>query len=217
MKWSEQAWKEAEPVYKRILELDFIRELMAGTLSRERFLFYLRQDALYLVGFGKALAGIASRLDNVEHSQTFLGFAGECMAVERSLHESYLGKEAQGAPPEPTPTCLLYTSHILAQVREAPLEAAMAAVLPCFRVYKETGEHILANQNKKDNPYQAWIDTYGGGEFAEAVARAVAICDSAAAACTEEQRRAMTGAYVLCTKMEWMFWDSAWKLETWPV
>jgi len=217
MKWSEQAWKEAEPVYQRILELDFIRELMAGTLSQERFLFYIEQDALYLVGFGKALAGIAAKLDNVEHSQAFLAFAGDCMAVERALHESWLGKEKQPRRIEPSPTCLLYTSYILRQVYDAPLEVAMAAVLPCFWVYKEVGDHILARQNRHDNPYQAWIDTYGGEEFAAAVQKAIDICDEVAASCTEAQRQAMTDAYVLCTKMEWMFWDGAWRLEAWPV
>ena len=217
MKWSEQAWKEAEPVYRRILELDFVRELTAGTLDREKFLFYIRQDALYLVGFGKALAGIAAKLDNVEHSQAFLAFAGECMAIERALHESYLGGEKLQDLIEPSPTCLLYTSYILKQVYDAPLEVAMAAVLPCFWVYKEVGDHILSRRKINGNPYQAWIDTYGGEEFAVAVKKAIDICDGAAASCTEARRQAMTEAYVLCTKMEWMFWDSAWKQEAWPV
>ena len=217
MQWSEQAWKEAVPVYGRILDLDFVRELIDGTLSLEKFLFYIRQDALYLVGFGKALAGIAAKLDNVEHSQAFLAFAGECMAVERALHASYLGNEQAPARIDPSPTCLLYTSYILKQVYDAPLEVAMAAVLPCFWVYQKVGDHILATQCKKGNPYQAWIDTYGGDDFAVAVQRAIAICDEVAASCTEARRQAMTEAFVVCTKMEWMFWDSAWKLETWPV
>ena len=217
MKWSEQAWKAGEPVYRRILELDFIRDLIAGTLSREKFLFYIQQDALYLVGFSKALAGIAAKLDTVGHSRAFLSFAGECMAVERALHEGYLGAEKAPEQIGPSPTCLLYTSYILKQVYDAPLEVAMASVLPCFWVYKEVGDHILARQSRNGNPYQAWIDTYGGEEFAAAVQEAIAICDDVAASCTEVQRRAMTEAYVVCTKMEWMFWDSAWKLETWPV
>jgi thiaminase/transcriptional activator TenA len=84
-------------------------------------------------------------------------------------------------------------------------------------VYQQVGDHILAAQRKNGNPYQAWIDTYGGDEFAATVRQAIAICDEVAASCTEARRRAMTEAFVLCTKMEWMFWDSAWKLETWPV
>ena len=217
MQWSEQAWKDAEPVYRRILELDFVRELISGTLSREKFVSYIRQDALYLAGFGKALAGIAAKLDNVEHSRAFLVFAGECMAVERALHESYLGQEEMLERLEPSPSCLLYTSYIMRLLYDGPLEVAMAAVLPCFWVYQKVGDHILATQSKSGNPYQAWIDTYGGDEFAAAVRQAIAICDEAAASCTEARRRAMTEAFVLCTKMEWMFWDSAWKLETWPV
>ena len=139
------------------------------------------------------------------------------MAVERSLHESYLGKNKLPGQIVSSPTCLLYTSHIIKQLYDAPLEVAMAAVLPCFWVYKEVGDYILAKQNKNANPYQAWIDTYGGDEFASAVQKAIVICDEVAASCTESQRQAMTNAYVLCTKMEWMFWDSAWKMEIWPV
>jgi len=217
MKWSEGAWREAEAVYQRILELDFVRGLIDGSLSRERFLFYIQQDALYLLGFGKALAGIAARLHPVEHAQAFLGFAGECMAVERALHESYLGPEKETKPPAPSPTCLLYSSYLLQQVHQAPLEVAMASVLPCFWVYKQVGDHILATQNTKANPYQAWIDTYGGEAFAAAVQKAISLCDEVAASSTEARRQAMTEAYVLCTKMEWMFWESAWRLETWPV
>ena len=93
----------------------------------------------------------------------------------------------------------------------------MAAILPCFWVYMEVGEYILANQTKGENQYQEWIDTYGGDEFGNAVKLAIDICDDMAAKGGESLREAMTNAYVMCTKMEWMFWDSAYKLEQWPV
>jgi len=217
MKWSDQAWQAAEPVYKQILEMDFIRELMEGTLSRERFLFYIRQDAIYLVDYGKSLTGIATRLCRFEHRDAFLSFAKDCMVAERVLHEYYLQKEDVVTKTGPTPSCLLYASYLLKQTYDAPVEVAMASILPCFWVYKGVGEHLAANQNRENNPYQAWIDMYGGEEFDASVAKAIALCDEMAAEATEKQRQAMTHAYVLCTKMEWMFWDSAWRLEGWPV
>lgn len=61
-RWSDEAWEAAEPVYRRILEHPFVGELAAGTLSAERFRFYIRQDALYLDGYARRLAHIASRL-----------------------------------------------------------------------------------------------------------------------------------------------------------
>lgn len=217
MQWSETAWQAALPVYTSILKLDFLRELMDGSLSGERFLFYIQQDALYLNAFGKALAGIAARLEKPEHTAALVGFAGDTMAVERDMHQTFFDVLGKIDNLEPSPTCLLYTSYMLKQLVAAPVEVALASVLPCFWVYKEVGEHILANRAKGANPYQAWIDTYGGEEYGQAVAKAVGVCDDLAARCMERQRQAMTKAYVLCTKMEWMFWDSAYKLEQWPV
>lgn len=217
MKWSEQAWQAALPAYTAILELDFLRELMDGTLPQEKFRFYIQQDALYLHGFGKALAGIAAKLDDPEHIGAFVAFAGDTMAVERDMHQSFFSVLGALENLEPSPTCLLYTSYMLRQLADAPVEVAMASVLPCFWVYKEVGDYILANQTRGANPYQKWINTYGGEEFGTAVKRAIAVCDELAAACTAQQRDAMTRAYILCTKMEWMFWDSAYKLERWPV
>ncbi len=217
MKWSEQAWQAALPVYKRILDLDFLRELMDGTLPHERFRFYIQQDALYLNGFGKALAGIASKLENPAHMGAFVAFAGDTMTVEREMHQSFFALLGKPEDLEPSPTCLLYTSYMLRQLAGAPVEVALASVLPCFWVYKEVGDYILANRTKGANQYQRWIDTYGGEEYGTAVEQAIAVCDDLAAGGTEKLRASMTSSYVLCTKMEWMFWESAYRLEQWPV
>lgn len=39
MKWSEETWVSAKPVYDKILELPFIKELINGKLTKERFIF----------------------------------------------------------------------------------------------------------------------------------------------------------------------------------
>ncbi|HCC51139.1 MAG TPA: thiaminase II, partial [Porphyromonadaceae bacterium] len=62
MKWSENAWDAIKPIYKKTLELPFIQELMNGTLDREKFVFYIQQDALYLSDYGKILTAIATKL-----------------------------------------------------------------------------------------------------------------------------------------------------------
>lgn len=215
MSWTKEAWAAALPAYKKILEQPFLGELLDGSLPREKCIFYLRQDALYLAEFGRALAGIASRLDDLDESEAFLGFARDTMLVERALHESYLRDEAKEQL-KASPSCLLYTSYVQRQL-SGPVEVAMAAVLPCFWVYKEVGDHLLSLPSAPGNPYQAWIDTYGGEEYAAAVKRCLDICDKAAVRAGASARTAMTEVYVMGTKMEWMFWDSAYRLESWPV
>lgn len=216
IRWSDRAWEAAGPVYRRIIEHPFVEALAAGDLSEERFRYYLRQDALYLDGYARRLAHIAARLTRKEHTEAFLHFALDGIEVERALHASFLGGE-HPAPEEISPTCLLYTSVLESQAT-APVEVEAAAVLPCFVVYQRVGEAILARQMEgRENPYRRWIETYGDRFFAEATARAVAICDELADAASEEIRRRMTELFVRCTRMEWMFWESAWNLEKWKI
>ena len=214
-RWSDQAWKAAEPVYRRIIEHPFVGELAAGSLSEERFRYYLRQDALYLDGYARRLAHIAARFTRKEHTEAFLHFALEGIEVERALHASFLGGE-HPAPDEISPTCLLYTSVLESQAT-APVEVEAAAVLPCFVVYQRVGEEILARRQGDTNPYRRWIETYADPSFAASADRAARICDELAAAGGEEIRRRMTDVFVRCTRMEWMFWNSSWNLETWKI
>jgi thiaminase/transcriptional activator TenA len=217
MKWSEKAWDSIESIYKKTLALPFIQELMEGTLDNEKFIFYIRQDALYLSDYGKLLTAIATRLTKPEHIEAFIGFAGESMVAENELHKTFLaGSGEVDKQPSASPSCLLYTSFLLRQLN-APVEVMVAAALPCFRIYKEVGEYILTNRSGNHNPYQAWINTYGGEYYEESVKKAIAICDELAESCTEQQQNAMTEAFITCSKLEWMFWDSAYNLEQWKV
>lgn len=213
-KWSDEAWQAALPVYRKIIQHPFVDALARGTLDNERFMFYLRQDSLYLARYSRALTHIASRLADKDHTAAFIRFASDGTAVEKALHESFL----QGSVPdqnEISPACLLYTS-LLGSQAAAPVEVEAAAVLPCFWVYQRVGADILSRQ-QGDNPYMRWIETYGDEAFAASTAEAVAICDSLAEAAGADTRRMMTDIFVRCTKMEWMFWDSAWRLEQWPI
>jgi len=97
----------------------------------------------------------------------------------------------------------------------SPVETSLAAVLPCFRIYNEVGDYIVKNQVKDINPYQSWIDKYGGDEFKESVIKAIAICDEFAEKSFFKEE--MTDAFLYSSRMEWMFWDSAYRMETWPV
>lgn len=214
-RWSDSAWEAARPVYEKILEHPFVRALADGTLSAERFRFYLRQDALYLDGYARRLAHIAARLGRKEHTEAFLRFAADGIAVERALHEQFLGGE-HPAPEEISPACLLYTSVLESQAT-APVEVEAAAVLPCFVVYQRVGEAIHAQQQGTENPYRQWIETYADPAFAASTAEATAICDALADAAGDATRRRMTDIFVRCTRMEWLFWESAWQLETWKI
>lgn len=219
MSFSEDAWTHIAPIYRKILAMPFNQELASGSLSREKFVRYMLQDAHYLVHFGKALAVTGARAPDPDAMIQFTHSAEACVVVERSLHESFFktfGIAAEdAAATKPSPTCSHYVSYLLATAHNAPYEVSVAALLPCFWIYGEVGKHLLQIA-APGNPYQAWIDTYADEEFEAGIGKVIAIADSAAAATTPIIREQMIGAFERASILEWMFWDSAYRLESWP-
>ncbi|WP_292009018.1 thiaminase II [Chryseobacterium sp.] len=215
MKWSEFTWKQIEPYYESILQMPFITELSSGILPKEKFQFYMAQDSLYLEHFGRALALISARTYDIQDVLTFIRFAENSIVVENALHESYFkdfGVTERGIM---QPVCHHYIHYLKSTAALDAVEIAMAAVLPCFWIYKEVGDHILEHYVNKKNPYQKWIDTYGGEEFAAAVQQAIEICDKIAENTTEDTRTRMTEAFITASRMEYLFWDAAYKTTLW--
>ncbi|MDE6545856.1 MAG: TenA family protein [Paramuribaculum sp.] len=209
-KWSEEAWEQADHIYRAILELPFVRELAAGTLDREIFNRYIGQDSLYINRYCKVLGHIASRLDDADMTEAFLGFAQDGVAVEKNLHATYIS----GQPTVMSPACLFYTSLLKAQAT-GPVEVEAAAILPCFWVYLKVGRHIAATM-QPGNPYHEWIECYSDAAFDRSNDKAIAICDTLAENASPEVRAAMTRIFVECTRMEWLFWQGAYEDLDWP-
>ena len=55
----------AHSVWEAIFAHPFVKELGAGTLSRARFLFFVRQDYLYLQDFARVLCLAGAKADSL--------------------------------------------------------------------------------------------------------------------------------------------------------
>ncbi|QNL49027.1 thiaminase II [Olivibacter sp. SDN3] len=215
MSWSEGAWKKIEPIYQSIIEMPFILELMDGTLAADKFQFYMAQDAHYLEHFGRALAVIGARALDTADALAFMRFAENAIVVEAALHESYFrefGLEGRG---KIEPACHHYIHFLKCTAALDIVEVGMAAVLPCFWIYKEVGDYIYNNRSSITNPYQRWIDTYAGEEFGIVVKNAIQICDRAAEATVDPIINRMDTAFITATHLEFDFWNAAYNQRQW--
>src|SRR3954469_18974489 len=218
--FSRQAWQQNAKTYELILTMPFNAELAAGVLSEARFRHYITQDAHYLVGFGRALALVAAKAPTPDRIVQFAKAAEAAVVVERALHGSFF--EQFGITPETfaqtplSPACHHYVSYLLATAYAEPYEVLLGALLPCFWIYAEVGRDIHA-WAAPGNPYRAWIDTYAGDEFHAAVRATIAATEEVAAPASPALRERMHAAFARATQLEWIFWDSAYRLEKWPV
>lgn len=220
MSFCEDVWRRVAPLRDAIAEMPFNQALADGSLPRETFQFYMLQDSLYLEGYSRTLSLLSAKAPETPMMLEFAQAAQVALVVERSLHEGVFRAngldDAAVRTAEPSPTCLNYVNFLIATAHQASIEEAVAAVLPCFWVYEEVGNAIHARA-AADNPYRAWIDTYASDDFAAAVRRVIAITDALAAEASPARVERMTAAFVRSVQFEWMFWDSAWRRESWPV
>lgn len=220
MSFTAEIWEKNAALFEATRTMPFNTELAAGTLSQERFRHYMIQDAHYLIAFGRALAIAAAKADNTDEIVQFSIGAQTAIVVERSLHKDFMEQfnvtPAMFAATPLSPAAHHYTSFLMANAWSASYPVVLAGLLPCFWIYAEIGRDIVGRA-AKNNPYQSWIDTYAGEEFHAAVRAVIATVDRVAAVASDETRQAMHAAYTRAAQLEWMFWDSAYRLEQWPV
>ncbi len=186
------------------------------------FAFYLRQDALYLAGFAKALALLAARSPQPEAAAFWAASSRTAAVVETTLHSGIL-TEIDGADiiEEHSPACLGYVSYLIATAATAPYPVAAAAVLPCFWIYGDVAARLAKSaatllSANPEHPYATWVATYDDDGFQASVLTARQIVDEAASSASEAERAAMTTAFTIATRYELLFWHSALDRQPWP-
>jgi thiaminase (transcriptional activator TenA) len=210
----------AQPIWAAILAHPFLRELGDGTLPHDRFLYFIRQDYLYLFEFARVLCVGGSKAEDLDTLEMFAKHAANTVAVERVMHTGFIQRLGLPADQllhsERTPTTQAYTRHLLAVAREGTLSEIVAAVLPCYWIYLEVGRH-LATCQPADPIYRDWIKAYGSETFATLVQQQLNLVDRLGARAPADETRRMTEHFIQSSRYEYLFWDDAYRLVAWPV
>ncbi|NRA74258.1 MAG: thiaminase II [Rickettsiales bacterium] len=205
---SKKAWNKTASVITAIKNHPFNQELMSGKLAKNKFAYYIEQDAIYLKEFARCHTIIASRI-SIKHSHKFIKFAEDTFKAEQELVHQYFRKifkfKETGLL---TPATLSYTSYLLRMCSIEPVEIAVAAILPCFWLYREVGLSIAINSHV-NNPYNRWIETYSSDEFSQSVDQAIEIFNYLGKNTTQKIQQKMIEAFYKSSVLEWHFWNDA--------
>lgn len=214
-----EAWARIQRLYASILDHPFLRELADGSLSRERFQRYLIQDSIYLNTFAQCLSLAAARAEGRPEMTLHRRAAAEAMEVERALHSRFYRRygisEEDVASSEPSPACAAYSDFLLALGHHHPYPVHLAGMLPCNWIYWEAGK-VLNQRLRPGNPYREWIQTYADEGFADLVRVYLELTDRTAEEQPPGMRRRMMDAFVRGARLEYIFWDTAYRGEEWP-
>ena len=221
MTFSTELWDGgAAKVYAEILRHPFITGLTDGTLPHDKFRYFVIQDSHYLRAYSRSLALAAARATDEDAVSMFARHAAEAIDVERELHTSLLGAlgltsadvDATGSGP----TTTAYMSYLTAVCATGTYAEAVAAVLPCYWIYRDVGRELL-KLGSPDPVYAEWIATYGSPEFDAVVESVLAVTDALGAEVGPGERDRCHRHFSTTTRYEWMFWDAAYHELEWPV
>lgn len=214
MKFTEELWSSTIEIYNSLINHPFNIELAKGTLDKEKFRFYISQDAIYIGEYSRALAGLASKAPNHEELMEFINFAKEGLEIENALHDHFMKTFDIAKAEQAGLATEAYANFLLSAVGYKSYEEAIAALLPCFWMYNRVAIHIY-KQSVSDNPYQKWIDTYSGLEFDETTNRLITITDQLAEETSSKIKNRMKQHFIQSARYEWLFWDNAYELTLW--
>ena len=222
MSFSAELRREAAPIWDREKRHPFVLGVGDGTLPIENFRYYMRQDYLFLVDFCRAISMAVAKATEVEDMAWFARLLHETLNTEMSLHvgfcEDFGITERELKDTEASPTTLAYTRHLVEIGYAGGVGRIASAILPCSWGYCEVGQMLHDRGLSGDQPlYARWIEMYSSPEFARLADWLRSFLDRAALAAGESEREAMSDAFLVSSRYEYMFWDAAYRMEGWPV
>ena len=204
MSFSAELREAAAPVWEAKLSHPFVRGIGDGSLPEDRFRFYIRQDYLFLIDYGRLLALAAARAPRLEWMRRFASLAESVLETEMDLHRQFAarwGVTAEQLESERTaPATDAYCDYLLRTASLGDFAELVAAVLPCMWSYAEIGTSLSSSATS--NRYREWIDMYASSEFAELATWARSVVDEVAG-------EGMEAAFEASCAHEVAFWDAA--------
>lgn len=198
-------WDGAERIALECLAHPFVRGLGDGTLSQERYVRFIAQDAFFLDVFARGFAAGVLRAPDAAGRRMFHELQAGVFQ-ELKLHASVSQERGLDlAKVVPMEAALGYTDFLLANALTGGLGELIASMTPCMALYGFIGRRLADEQSGK-HAYTPWIETYAGAEFADQVRRMETLLDMYGEGTDGERDR-----YQRAMQWEWRFFDEAWR------
>ena len=209
--------EKTDPLWETIFHHPFVKGIGDGTLPRDRFEFYLKQDYVYLIDFSRVFALASAKSRTLADMGTFAALLHATLNTEMELHRktcAAFGIAAEElAKTRKSPTTSAYTDLLVRTAYEGGFPDILAVLLPCACGYVEIGKRLKAKGLPEDRHYRDWIDTYSSPEFQGFADWLIVRMDEEAAGAPAHRKERWHRLYEASARYEYLFFDMSWKKE----
>lgn len=205
------------PMWEQSLACPFLQGIRDGSLPKEKFMFYMVQDYLYLKEYVKLFALGVVKSGDIPTMRYFQAYEAQILNTEMETHRSYMAhigitpEEAENA--ETAPENQAYTDFMLARAWEGSAADAAVTVLACAESYEYIARRIIEEDpSAAEHPfYGEWVRSYGDPDYAASNRELEKLMDSLTSSASEADRRRFRDIFVKCTRCEDAFWAMGWR------
>ncbi|MBI3951822.1 MAG: TenA family protein [Acidobacteria bacterium] len=214
-RFHQQLLQRAEPVWKMMLDHRFLAETAAGTIARETFANWMKQDYLFARGAVPFLSILSAKAP-VQYSKSLsdalVAIHQELALFERMAREHDVSFESIAM----SPTCHAYVQFLVATAYGRSFAEGFAVLYGAEKAYLDSWTWVKEHQ-QEESPWKAFINNWTSDAFRGYVDWLAATLDTLAEEASKSVREAMTELFLLSGQYEILFWEMAAAGETWPV
>ncbi len=218
MKLFDRLVKENAVVWDAYLHHDFVKQIESGTLPKANFHFYLKQDYMYLLHYGRVcglLANAATNAVELAFATKYQNIATSVVDGEHILHRSILSeKDAKEASKlkirEESIANIAYTCYMVNVASSGDFLDILVALSSCASGYCHIGREIyarLGEKGLKNHPYESWIRTYSDEVLAPLGAEFEDFVNSYTDSVSEAKFERLSDIFHTVTRLECNFWQ----------
>ncbi|HED6631287.1 TPA: thiaminase II [Campylobacter coli] len=206
-------------IWDEYLHHEFVKKLENGSLKEENFLFYLKQDYIYLIHYAKCYARLALNAKNAEELRFAMKFQNYIIEGEIELHKSILklGIDADKLNvKDESLTNIAYTRYMLSVGESGDFLDILVALSACAIGYGYIGAEIYKRLDKEklqNHPYKEWILTYSSDEFQNEIKEFEDFLNSYTQKISQEKFENLSEIFYNVVRLESAFWEHALQMK----
>lgn len=219
--FTDRLWRKVQPIWEAYLDHPFVKGIGDGTLDKEKFKHYMKQDYVYLIEYSRVFAIGSAKAPDLKTMTMFANLLHGTLNMEMDLHREYAAKfgitNEDLEETEPSATMTAYTSYMLNVSQLGGVENAIAAVLACAWSYNYIGKELAKKPGALDHEfYGNWIKMYSSEEFTKLAETCKKMLNDIAVSKSKKELQALEDIVVKTSKFEYLFWDMAENQSMWP-
>ncbi|KAJ2807792.1 trifunctional hydroxymethylpyrimidine kinase/phosphomethylpyrimidine kinase/thiaminase [Coemansia guatemalensis] len=163
-------------LWEQYIHHPFVAKAAMGTMDKDVFVRYLKQDYLYLKHYARANALAAFKSDSLGEVSDMVEAMQTCVReselhVEMCAQWGVTREEIENT--KENWSSVAYTRYIIDRGMSGDVLELLVAMYPCLLGYGEAALVAagLEERREEDNPYWQWVSAYAGAEFQSAVAK----------------------------------------------